>query len=120
MASAKRDVGYDPDTGQKFCFSGDDDGCIDTAFVVPEKENPNFDQQLADTTVLLQRVLDDVRKTNNDPRRSLAFINTPKGLLLAWVTPLITRRDGEDTLFKALGILNPDPLKDSGLKQSDG
>ncbi len=119
MAKVKRDVAVHQDTGQKYCVTGDDDGCIDTTFVVPESLHPFYDPGLAEATVELQKILDKVRQKNNDPRRGLVFINTSKGLLLAWVLPLVTRRDGDDALLSALGILNFEPLKDSGLKQRE-
>ncbi len=99
-----RDVAINPLTNQAGCYASQIPGCLSTKIIVPDKLAPFYNAELAQATNELQTVLDGVRLNNTDPNRELSFINTPKGLLLAWVTPLITRQDGDDEFLRALGI----------------
>jgi hypothetical protein len=48
--------------------------------------------------------LEKVEKDNNDSSRELAFIDTPKGVMLVWTNyGVVTQYDEDEKVQKALG-----------------
>ena len=63
------------------------------------------DAELAQVTKELNAILERVGKNNKNAKRKLAFLNTPKGLFLAWSEyGDITPYDDDAKIEKALGL----------------
>jgi hypothetical protein len=75
------------------------------AWLCPATISSFHDSELAECTKQINAIFAKVVKNNKDPKRKLALLDTPKGLLLAWSEyGVIGPDDDENEIEKALGL----------------
>ena len=106
-----KSCGWNSFSGTIGCSSGD--GSCLVAELITATESDFFTPELRDATAEIQDV---IAKIPPRPDRKLAFLNTPFGVLLAWVqhdipvpaTP-VTMNSSPEEIIKALGLIGVGP-----------
>jgi hypothetical protein len=92
------------DDGHVTCFS-DPSGKCKVLLTPATGLSKIHDDQLAVATKQINSILENTKAANKDASKCLAILDTPKGLLLAWVSEGMSATDeDEDELCRRLGI----------------
>jgi hypothetical protein len=91
--------------GSKKCYCGQSSKMDQMVTSMHEAAISTFhDESLASATKEINAILDNVRSTNSDRNRELAFLLVGDGLLLAWTEDAITAFDEYEVVVEELGI----------------
>lgn len=106
-----KSCGWNSFAGTIGCSTGDG-SCLVSEFVTAS-DSDFYDADLRDATQKIQNVLSNVRQRAD---RKLALLNTPFGVLLAWVqhdVPVpsnsVTINNSPEEIIKALGLVGVGP-----------